>query len=378
MCVVVVGVVGASGAVRRRYASQSDAPYPQSLEKRTASSRAAHWETRVERMRRCGERTVRRVSSSIWASTSATMTRARAHGGDAKSIPLYGERDAFLVGASEKGRGAYAARDIKKGEVILQNQKPLACHRTLANATTRCGRCLKETRDGAFCDSCASNAKREFADFERKYVDMTALNQYCAYNGGLKFPLLCARIAAMILSGSLKEQTLEWLCHASNVNNQETMPPQWIEESRLLSAAFNGADGGLITPEWYAGVTSRLHLNAFRVEIPPTSSSTTSSDWKSAMAASLDAITTGRGSGSAIYVLPSLLNHSCAPNIDVKWESGDAAVTLRASDDVAPGEELTITYIDANASIDARQRALEPYGFTCACARCVEDRQRST
>ena len=304
------------------------------------------------------------------------MTRARAHGGDAKTIPLYGERDAFLVGASEKGRGAYAARDISKGEVILGNQKPLACHRTLANATTRCGRCLKESRGGEFCcDECASNAEREFAAFERKYVDTTALERYCAENGGLKFPLMCARIASMILSGSLNEQTLEWLCHATNVNDQKTMPAQWIEEARMLSAAFNGADSGLITPEWYAGVTSRLHLNAFRVEIPPTK---TPDDWKSAMSASLDAITTGRGSGSAVYVLPSLLNHSCAPNVDVKWETGDATLTLRAAVDVRPGEELTITYIDADAPVDARQRALEPYGFTCACARCVEDRLYSS
>ena len=41
MYVVVVGVVGASGAVRRRCASQSDAPYPQSVEKRTAPPLAA-------------------------------------------------------------------------------------------------------------------------------------------------------------------------------------------------------------------------------------------------------------------------------------------------------------------------------------------------
>ena len=83
---------------------------------------------------------------------------------DAKTIPTYGERAAFFVGATEtSGRGAYAARDVRANDVVLSREAPLACHRTLANATTRCDRCLRETRgDGArYCSTtCKETAER--------------------------------------------------------------------------------------------------------------------------------------------------------------------------------------------------------------------------
>ena len=38
------------------------------------------------------------------------------------------------------------------------------------------------------------------------------------------------------------------------------------------------------------------------------------------------------------------------------------------------GEELTITYIDADSPVGARRGRLHhAYGFTCVCARCVEE-----
>ena len=323
-------------------------------------------------MKRVSERIARASMNALASTSTRGLTSKRALGGDAERAPTYGERDAFFVGVSDKGRGAYAARGIDRGEVILRDQNPLACHRTLANARTRCGRCLRETADGAFCVECEANAEREFAAFERQFVDMSAIEAYCERRGGLKFPLLCARVAAKILSGSLDEQTLEWLCYASNVGDRATMPPQWIEESIALASAFAGADAGLITPEWYAGVTTRLHLNAFRVEIPPAlTASASTSAWRRAMSSSLDAIARGRASGTAIYVLPSLFNHSCEPNVAATWESSDARLTARALVDIPPGHELAIAYVDVDVDVHARARALEPYGFACACARCV-------
>ena len=74
--------------------------------------------------------------------------------------------------------------------------------------------------------------------------------------------------------------------------------------------------------------------------------------------------------GAAVFPLASGLNHSCAPNCEVAFVE-DNAVFVVATRDVALGEELTISYVDASGADDERREELrETYGFECACARC--------
>jgi hypothetical protein len=74
--------------------------------------------------------------------------------------------------------------------------------------------------------------------------------------------------------------------------------------------------------------------------------------------------------GAAVFPLASSLNHSCAPNCEVAFAE-DNAVFVVATRDVALGEELTISYVDASGADDERREELrETYGFECACARC--------
>ena len=116
--------------------------------------------------------------------------------------------------------------------------------------------------------------------------------------------------------------------------------------------------------DWYVGVLSRMHLNAFRVEIPPgvpadvavsaapaesieevkpdgasrdarleAPSSPPSSPpnaFAEAVTAAMTASASGMGAGTALYGAPSLLNHSCDPNVEVSW-ARDATATFRAS-----------------------------------------------
>ena len=77
--------------------------------------------------------------------------------------------------------------------------------------------------------------------------------------------------------------------------------------------------------------------------------------------------------GSAVYSLASLLNHSCEPNLEVGFPANNARLALTAARDIARGEQLTISYIDATASAPVRQEALQwGYGFACGCPRCRE------
>jgi len=336
---------------------------------------------------------MRRAARSVSASTSApsawTWIPVRTHGGggsdgganDTKTVPTYGEKAAFFIGAAEEsGRGAYAARALVAGERVLAGESPMACHATLANRGMRCDRCLRATAGGRrFCSAaCEAKAKSEYVAFEDAGVDWSELEKYCEENGGLKFPLLALRMASMISTGALDQRTVDWLCHANNATSRETMPTQWLRESEMVARAFK-AKPGFVTPEWYAGVTSRLHLNSFRVEIPSTDvdatpTPNTTVDFKDLISASLDASVRGRGSGTAVYRYPSLFNHSCDPSVHVTWEHGDATLVARAARDVSPGEELTITYIDADASASTRRATLEQsYGFRCVCRRCLAE-----
>ena len=51
------------------------------------------------------------------------------------------------------------------------------------------------------------------------------------------------------------------------------------------------------------------------------------------------------------------------------------ALSVIAMRDIAAGEQLTISYIDASIrDVEHRARLLNNYGFTCGCGRCVSER----
>ena len=80
--------------------------------------------------------------------------------------------------------------------------------------------------------------------------------------------------------------------------------------------------------------------------------------------------------GTALFDRLACLNHSCAPNAEV-WPSVDGSHDARlvARRAIAPGEELTISYIDANQRTGVRQRRreLSEYSFTCDCEKCKQE-----
>ncbi|BGP43797.1 hypothetical protein JCM10449v2_007854 [Rhodotorula kratochvilovae] len=69
---------------------------------------------------------------------------------------------------------------------------------------------------------------------------------------------------------------------------------------------------------------------------------------------------------------PSALNHSCVPTASYTFLRG--VFLLRARVDLAPGTELTDSYVDAAEPLEGRERKLAPHGFVCQCALCVEER----
>jgi hypothetical protein len=128
--------------------------------------------------------------------------------------------------------------------------------------------------------------------------------------------------------------------------------------------------------QWYCWVLSRLHLNVFRVDtVPPLDmAGDPAALLKAAAAAVSGGGTPTSPQGSAAYLMSSMFNHSCEPNVDVTFPENNDQLTLVAATDLPRHTELTISYIDATAGRAARQEQLRfAYGFTCKCTRCAEE-----
>ncbi|KAI0758953.1 SET domain-containing protein [Fomes fomentarius] len=78
-----------------------------------------------------------------------------------------------------------------------------------------------------------------------------------------------------------------------------------------------------------------------------------------------------------LYVLHSHINHSCFPNVSVRHFDQRTAlsrITLVAKRNIAPGEELFITYVNPELPLETRRRSLLEWGFgKCTCERCSQE-----
>lgn len=84
--------------------------------------------------------------------------------------------------------------------------------------------------------------------------------------------------------------------------------------------------------------------------------------------------------GTAHFSLLTKMNHSCSPNTVVLYKSRGwgrdhpLCAYCIALKDIAPGEELTISYIETDESYEERQAALANYGFQCTCPKCETEK----
>lgn len=83
--------------------------------------------------------------------------------------------------------------------------------------------------------------------------------------------------------------------------------------------------------------------------------------------------------GVAVSPLVALINHSCVPNVDVVFPGGrkdlgnEPVAKVFALRNIAPGEEILMSYVDMTLPKSLRQGALvETYNFQCRCKACVE------
>lgn len=117
----------------------------------------------------------------------------------------------------------------------------------------------------------------------------------------------------------------------------------------------------------YVAVLARLHLNTFKVDaVLPL-------DW-SDMQAAAAACYADSSTGSSLYLLGSLFNHSCEPSVNITFPGRDGTAVFTAARRISAGEQLHISYTDTEQEVDVRQQYLAfAYGFHCSCPRCSDD-----
>lgn len=73
--------------------------------------------------------------------------------------------------------------------------------------------------------------------------------------------------------------------------------------------------------------------------------------------------------GQGVYIYASVMNHSCAPNVVCQF-FGDV-MQVRAIQDLQPGQEIRVSYLDLVKSKEERALELsQRYFFECSCDRC--------
>jgi len=74
---------------------------------------------------------------------------------------------------------------------------------------------------------------------------------------------------------------------------------------------------------------------------------------------------------SAVLIKGALFNHSCCNNCEFRISESTNDYIFTTNRDIAPGEEVCITYIDTTLSTKKRTTHLEyQYGFICTCQKC--------
>jgi len=290
----------------------------------------------------------------------------------------------YVLQLPEIGRGLVSSTCIPQ-HTVIHSELPIVSCSPLGNKDG-CPLCLTPGGSGDVphcCDDGEIMVKEGYgpgSGWKRMEESCTwdHLLEYCT-RFGEKFPLLVARLACMRVSRDiygyeevpLDDRDMENLCYAT----MSHIPESWKESHEALLQCFPDTKriGEVITLEWYADMMSRVHPNAFRVDLIDKMG--LEHDYAAALRRMFVEQESENGCGSAVYLLSSLFNHSCSPNVEPVFPHNNHIIAFKALRDIQKNEQLTISYIDSiNLSYQERQHSLlHGYGFQCQCEKCLED-----
>lgn len=107
-----------------------------------------------------------------------------------------------------------------------------------------------------------------------------------------------------------------------------------------------------LSPEGYLLLRTCVMLNCFERSSPPECGNDTDEF--------------GASGGAALYDAFTFINHSCIPSASLQ---NNCCLVARSA--IQAGDEVTISYIAFDASVERRHEMLEQYGFQCRCMLCM-------
>uniref|UniRef100_A0A3Q3XE63 [histone H3]-lysine(4) N-trimethyltransferase n=1 Tax=Mola mola TaxID=94237 RepID=A0A3Q3XE63_MOLML len=252
-----------------------------------------------------------------------------------------------------KGRGLRVTRPFQVGELLFSSQayshvlsvKERGCYCescfTRKEGLARCGKCKK----AFYC-----NVKCQKGDWAMHKLECSAMTAFGENWCPSDMSRLVARILAkkkVQMERSASERILligEMQSHLEDMDN---------EKREMLEADVAGLhrfySKHLEIPDHKDLLTlfSQVACNGFTVEDEELSHV-----------------------GTAVYPDVALINHSCLPSVIVTYDGTSADV--RAVQDMNPGDEVLISYIDLLYPTDDRNSRLrDNYYFTCQCQECT-------
>uniref|UniRef100_A0A4W6D480 [histone H3]-lysine(4) N-trimethyltransferase n=1 Tax=Lates calcarifer TaxID=8187 RepID=A0A4W6D480_LATCA len=248
-----------------------------------------------------------------------------------------------------KGRGLRVTRPFKLGELLFSSpaysyvlsvkERGCLCEFcfTRKEGLARCGKCKK----AFYC-----NVKCQKGDWAMHKLECSAMTAF----GEKWCPSEMARLVARILA---KKKVQKERCVSEKILLLGEMQSHVDNEKREMNEAdiaglYQFYSKHLDMPDHKDLLTlfSQVACNGFTIE----------DDELSHM-------------GTAVYPDVALINHSCLPSVIVTYNGTSAEV--RAVQDMKPGDEVLISYIDLLYPTDDRNNRLrESYYFTCDCQEC--------
>lgn len=316
--------------------------------------------------------------STTPSATSSTPPYNNAHGRILPEGGLYRELPSWLAirESTGTGRGLWHQRstNIRPGNVILSLRPHVftlsttyldshcsGCAGSPASRLKRCTRCRKVW----YCTSTCQNGDWSIHKFE-----CTAIRNWSteAPSEEVSVPSDAVRCLGRILWQIKRKGTDSiWAKEIQAMqSNRKIIHPFAIEGHTHLAQSlvrYLGAsspteleDYGIMSTADLVDVISRFIINTFALTTP-----------------SLTPI------GIAVSPLVALINHSCAPNVVVVFPRGrkdsgiEPVAKVIALRNIAPGEEILMSYVDTTLPKSLRQNALtETYNFQCCCKACAE------
>jgi hypothetical protein len=104
------------------------------------------------------------------------------------------------------------------------------------------------------------------------------------------------------------------------------------KDGKLQRSTALKAELERLSLDWFVAVLARLHINVFRVScmVPPGSNAAPHASSSPTSWSGMGALT----SGSAAFLVASLFNHSCEPNVDNVLRCNDATASFVAVRDI--------------------------------------------